>query len=253
MWLGLYIFANHTWLFVFFIEGAYRIRENRLNFKKVVIAPPFLACSIGAEMDHRELGTTVPLNVNKVSDRVLFYITNVNWREAFTNTIRPIVMRLQHLASVIGIIDNANVISAELNNREFLYFFEEGHPQYTFLKLFGNAGVQDIHNTLLTYLVPYQLPFETITNTHVRLVGRFWISPKIFPLSNLCRFSFLGRYLAYKDAARKQFNDGYCLACLVGLFDERLAWSLHSIPAGSRHHDYSANVSGQIQSEDYFS
>ena len=175
-----------TWLFVFFIEGAYRIRENRLNFKKVVVALivflPFLPVLMELKWTIRELGSTGALNVNEVLDRLLFFVTNFNWWEAFTDTIRSIVMRLQYLANVIGIIDQADVISAGLTNRDFLYFFEEGLPQYTFLKLFGNASVPDIHNTLLTYLVPYQLPFETITNTHVGLVGWFWISPKLFPL-----------------------------------------------------------------------
>ncbi len=214
-----------TWLFVFFIEGAYRIRGNRLNFKKVVFALivflPLLPVLVELKWTIRELGTTGALNVNEVLGRLLFYITDFNWLEAFTNTIRPIVMRLQHLASVIGIIDNADVISAGLNNREFLYFFEEGLPQYTFLKLFGNAGVPDIHNTLLAYLVPYQLPFETITNTHVGFVGWFWISPKLFPLYLIYvgLLSWAGIFLAKLLRVNNLMTDIVWLAWLAYLMN----------------------------------
>jgi hypothetical protein len=169
----------------------------------------------------RELGSTGALNVNEVLDRLLFFVTNFNWWEAFTDTIRSIVMRLQYLANVIGIIDQADVISAGLTNRDFLYFFEEGLPQYTFLKLFGNANVPDIHNTLLTYLVPYQLPFETITNTHVGLVGWFWISPKLFPLYLIYvgLLSWAGIFLAKLLRGNNLLTDIVWLVWLVYLMN----------------------------------
>jgi hypothetical protein len=127
-------------------------------------------------------------------------ILDMNWLEASTEAIQPILMRFQHLANVIGIMGNSYDISAGLNNGEFLYFFEEGLPQYVLTAIFGIARLPDIHNMLLTYLIPEQLPVDTITNTHVGLVGWFWIAPIMIPfyLLYLLFISWLGIWIAKK-------------------------------------------------------
>jgi hypothetical protein len=192
-WLG-------TWLIVFFMEGAYRVRKGSLNWKKIVITAGifslFLPILIQLKWMIRETGAS-----GLFSEEAFFLrILDMNWLEASTEAIQPILMRFQHLANVIGIMGNSYDISAGLNNGEFLYFFEEGLPQYVLTAIFGIARLPDIHNMLLTYLIPEQLPVDTITNTHVGLVGWFWIAPIMIPfyLLYLLFISWLGIWIAKK-------------------------------------------------------
>ena len=196
-WLG-------TWLIIFFIEGAYRLREGRLNWKKIILLMlvfiPFLPFLIELKWIIRELGTGGVLSLDEVFSRLSTFVMDVDWWEAFFDSVRPIVMRFQHLANVIGIIDVSTDLSRGLTNGEFKYFFEEGLPQYTVEKILGVSVLPDIHVALLTYLIPEQLPVDSITNTHVGLVGWFWISPALVPfyLLYLLSLSWLGVWLAKK-------------------------------------------------------
>ena len=196
-WLG-------TWLTIFFIEGAHRLREGRLNWKililLIVIFIPFLPVLIELKWVIRELGTGGVLSLDEVSSRLMESIIDMDWWAAFSDSMRPIVMRFQHLANVIGIIDVSTDLSRGLTNGEFKNIFEEGLPQYTVEKIFGISVLPDIHVALLTYLIPEQLPVDTITNTHVGLVGWFWISPSLVPfyLLYLLVLSWLGMWLAKK-------------------------------------------------------
>ena len=196
-WLG-------TWLIIFFIEGAYRLREERLNWKKLMLVMavfvPFLPVLVELKWIIRELGAVGALSLDEGSSRLLSFLVSMNWWEALFDSVRPIVMRFQHLANVIGIMDVSTNLSGGLANGEFKYFFEEGLPQYTFQKIFGISVLSDIHVMLLTYLIPEQLPVDAITNTHVGLVGWFWISPFLVPfyLFYLLLLSWLGMWLAKK-------------------------------------------------------
>jgi hypothetical protein len=203
-WLG-------TWLIVFFIEGAYRLREGHLNWKKVL---PILAIFVAAlpilvELKWKIRTSLVDGNVplNEVYGDILEYVKNIDWLEDFSNVIRPVVMRFQHLACVIGIMDNANVISDGLSDRVYLYFFEEGLQPLE--KLVGMAATPDIHVTLLRYLIPDQLQPNSITNTHVGFVGWFWLSPLLLPfyLLYLLLLSWLGVWLGKKLETEGLFSD----------------------------------------------
>lgn len=196
-WLG-------TWLIIFFIEGAHRVREKRLDWKKLVIVGvifvPVLPFLIELKWIIRELGTSGVLSFDEVFARLASFAVEMNWWEEFFDSVRPLVMRFQHLANVIGIMDVSTDLSGGLANGEFKYFFEEGLPQYTIEKIFGIPVLPDIHVMLLTYLIPEQLQVDTITNTHVGLVGWFWISPFLVPfyLLYLLSLSWLGMWLAKK-------------------------------------------------------
>ena len=150
-WLG-------TWLIIFFIEGAYRIREGRLNWKVIVIIialfVPFVPILIELKWTIRELGAGGISGLDEAFSRLGTFVVHMDWWEAFSEAIRPIVMRFQHLANVVAIMDKQDMLSAGLANGEFSYFFEEGLPQYTIKKIFGLSVVPDIHIMLLTYLIP---------------------------------------------------------------------------------------------------
>ena len=196
-WLG-------TWLIIFFIEGAYRLRERRLNWPLVmlmaVIFIPILPVLIELKWVIRELGTAGVLSFSEVFLRLTTFVVEMDWWAEFSDIVRPIVMRFQHLANVVGIIDISTDLSRGLANGEFKYFFQEGLPQYTIERMLGISVLPDIHVALLTYLIPEQLPVDTITNTHVGLVGWLWISPYLIPFyfMYLLLLSFLGIWLAKK-------------------------------------------------------
>ncbi len=188
-WLG-------TWLIVFFIEGAYRLREGRLNGKKTLILLTIFVAMLPVLIELKWMirsGGTIHLN--EIYTGLVSYIENMDWWGGLSDAIRPIVMRFQHLACVIGIIDHSTILSEGLANREYLYFFEEGLQPLE--KLIGIAAVPDIHVTLLTHLIPEQLHANSITNTHVGLVGWLWLSPLLFPvyLYYLLLVSWLGMWL----------------------------------------------------------
>ena len=196
-WLG-------TWLVVLFMEGAYRVREKRLSWKKAFVVLGifglFFPILVQLKWIIREQGANVFINGLEVFEGIFSFAINMNWLDAFSDAMRPTVMRFQHLANVVGIIGSSSELSAGLTNREFLYFFEEGLPQYTLEKVLGIAGVPDIHNMLLTYLTPEKLPVDTITNTHVGLVGWFWVTPELLPLYlfYVLLISWVGIWLAKK-------------------------------------------------------
>ncbi|RJG02932.1 oligosaccharide repeat unit polymerase [Noviherbaspirillum sedimenti] len=208
--LALYLISNvmrgwlGTWMIVFFMEGAYRVSEKRLDWKKVLLFlvafSLLLPLLVQIKWTIRTVATGGVFNGNEILEQILMFTNTANWFDSFREAIQPIVMRLQHLANVIAIIDQSSILSDGLKNREFLYFFEEGVPQYTIGQILGMTGVSDIHIMLLTYLIPEQLPVDTITNTHVGLAGWFWIAPHlisiyIFYLLVLC---WAGIWLAKK-------------------------------------------------------
>ena len=194
-WLG-------TWLIIFFIEGAYRLRERRVNWGillvSIIIFSLLLPLLIELKLAIREGSPNGEWK--GIFSRISFNLAETSYFELYVHSIKLITMRFQHLANVIGIIDGASVVSAGLSNREFLYFFEEGDPQYVFKKLVGIPTVPDVHIMLLTYLTPDQLPVNTITNTHVGLVGWLWISPLLIPvyLAYIVFISWCGVWLAKK-------------------------------------------------------
>ena len=196
-WLG-------TWVIILFIEGAYRLRNRNLNWRRLIlIALVFillLPVLIELKWTIRTLGVGGVLNFGEVFLSLLQFAVDMDWWAAFSDSALPIVMRFQHLANVIGIMDVSTELSKGLAGGEFQYFFEEGLPQYTIKKIFEIDILPDIHNVLLTYLVPEQLPIDTITNTHVGLVGWFWISPSLVPLYlfYLVFLSWSGVWLAKK-------------------------------------------------------
>lgn len=208
--LALYLISNMlrgwlgTWLIVFFIEGAYRFSQKRLQWRGVIailaIFLVFLPVLIELKWLVRELGAGGVIGLGDISGRLLSVIVNLDWWSAFVDAFHPIVMRFQHLANVIGVVDKADVLTSGLANREFKYFFEEGLPQYTIEKMLGMTIVPDIHVMLLTYLIPEQLQIDTITNTHVGLVGWFWIAPYLIPVytAYLVLLSWAAIWLAKK-------------------------------------------------------
>lgn len=215
--LFLYLVSNAArgwfgiWLIVFFIEGAYRLRNGRIDWKVLIgVLSIFIAVlpvlvELKWKIRTSVVDGRVPLDELYVG--VWVYLENMDWLGDFSNTVQPIVMRFQHLACVIGIIDNANVISDGLNNREYVYFFEEGIQPLE--KLIGITVVPDIHVSLLNYLIPEQLQANSITNTHVGLVGWFWLSPHLLPLYFFYLFfiSWLGIWLYKKIANEELLGD----------------------------------------------
>lgn len=177
-WLGM-------WIIVLFIEGAYRVYEGRIKWSRFLplgclgfLSLPFLyqlKLSIRTAKDASFSMTAI------VSD-TLTSLQDLGWAGAFENAIWPVLMRFQHLANVIGIAEKSDVLSSAVQNGEFMYFFEEGVPQYTLRKLFDIQNISDIHLQLLTYLIPEQLPVDAVTNTHVGLVGWLWVTPYLAPL-----------------------------------------------------------------------
>lgn len=177
-WLGM-------WVIVLFIEGAYRTHEGRLKWKKVLllggIFSLFLPILYQLKLAIRT-STGGTFDVGEIAQRVLSVMSSMDWWDSSFGSIWPALMRFQHLANVIGIMDQSTWISEALEKREFLYFLEEGLPQYVFRKIFEFPSIPDIHLQLLTFLIPEQLPVDAITNTHVGLVGWLWISPELFLL-----------------------------------------------------------------------
>lgn len=200
-----------TWLIVFFIEGAYRLREGRLDWKVLIgsltifIAALPILVELKWKIRISIVEGRVPLD--EVYAGMLVYVENMDWLRDFSELVRPIVMRFQHLACVIGIIDNANVLAEGLNNREYLYFFEEGIQPIE--KLVGIAVAPDVHVALLGFLIPEQLQQNSITNTHVGLVGWFWLSPHLILhyLFYLLFISMLGVWLYKKIAKEELLSD----------------------------------------------
>ena len=139
-------------------------------------------------------------------------IKSVNWWEAVINSSEGMLMRMQHLDVVIVLMNNANLLAEKLRNREFLYFFEEGLPQFTIERLLGWPRVQDLHIKAIHFFRPeyahvtnYQ-GMGIISNTHTGLVSWLWIAPELAPLflAYLLILTWSGMWLAKKlDASGK--------------------------------------------------
>ena len=183
--LTIYLLSNvirgwfGMWLTVLFLEGAYRVLERKFSVRKLV---PILALGVLAVPFFYQLKLAIR-SVEDSSYGLLDYaakaindVLEVGWFQAFGDAIWPIIMRFQHLANVVGIADKSSELARDAG-REFVSFFWEGTPQIVIRKMAGGIEVSDIHIQLLYYLIPEQLPVDAITNTHVGLVGWFWIAP----------------------------------------------------------------------------
>ena len=170
------------WIIILFLEGAYRVQEREFNLKVYLpsitlgfVTLPFfyqLKLEIRSAID----ASLAPFDlINKVIQNII----DVGWTTAFIDSIWPVIMRFQHVSNVVGIIEKSSELSRDVGS-EFTYFFMEGTPQYVIRKMFSVTEISDIHIRLLYYLIPEQLPVDAITNTHVGLVGWFWIAPYLF-------------------------------------------------------------------------
>lgn len=209
--LIVYIFSNTLrgwlgfWFIILFLEGAFRIREKRLDWRKtslmmalLVYLAPFL---IAIKVVIRGSNSTY-LNI----DSLFSIIKNVNWWESVVRTSEKVLMRMQHLDVVIVIINNATVLANRLKDRKFLYFFEEGLPQFTVERLLNWPRVPDLHIKVIHFFHPsyshisnYQ-ELGGITNTHTGLVSWFWIVPQLAPLylAYILMLTWAGIWLAKK-------------------------------------------------------
>lgn len=174
-WLGF-------WLIIAFLEGVYRIREKKFEWKKVSIAmalffylAPFL---IEIKWAVRKFGNAYILNW----ENLVGVIGSVSWWDSFVRMSESVLMRLQHLDIVIDIVNNAGVLAEKLHEREFLYFFEEGLPQFVMERALGWPRVPDIHIKLIDYFAVYPAGSAAISNTHTGFVGWLWIIPELAPL-----------------------------------------------------------------------
>lgn len=213
-WLGF-------WLIILFLEGSYRFREAKIDLKKVLAAialffylVPYL---IEVKWAIRKFGNAYIFNW----ENFIGVIRKVDWWESIVRATESLLMRLQHLDVVIVIAHNAATLSERLQNREFLYFFEEGLPQFTIERLLGWPRISDIHIKLLDYFAVEHAPAGVVSNTHTGLVGWFWIAPEwaleyVFYVGVL---TWLGIWLAKKMGASAGVNDLVWFAALVWLMN----------------------------------
>jgi len=221
--LILYILSNMLrgwlgfWLIIAFLEGAFRIREKRFDWKKIsltmslfVYAIPFL---IEIKWAIRKFGNAYILNWQNLSS----VVNNVNWWESIVRACESVLMRLQHLDIMINIIINSTALSEKLRGREFLYFFEEGLPQFTLERLLGWARVPDIHIRLIDYFAVYPAGSGVVSNTHTGLVGWLWIIPEWAPvyLIYVLMLTWAGIWLAKKLGANQGTVELVWFAVLV--------------------------------------
>lgn len=117
-----------------------------------------------------------------VIDNILGIIKNTNWFESMWKGLEGTLMRLQHLDIVIDIINSSAALSEKLHNREFLYFFEEGLPQFSIERILGFPRVPEIHIKLIDYFAVFPAGKGVVSNTHTGLVGWLWIIPEWAPV-----------------------------------------------------------------------
>lgn len=205
--LSIYVLSNFLrgwlgfWMIVMFIEGAYQFREKKVSWKKIlVLIVPFVwivPYLITFKWKIRGFGISYLTSANNVFSA----ISETDWWWSISNTIATTLMRLQHLDSVIVIISNATSLSENLKNREFLYVFEEGLPQFTIERLLNITRIPDIHLKLLDYFAVHRPPEGVISNTHPGLVGWFWMLPgwcSVVYIGYVLLLSLSGVWLAKK-------------------------------------------------------
>lgn len=170
-WLGF-------WLIILFLEVAFRLREKKIHWRGVGAALTlfffFVPYLIEIKWAIRKFGNAYIFNLGNLYE----IIKGVNWWESIVRASEAVLLRLQHLDIVIVIVDHAAMLSEKLHNREFLYFFEEGLPQFTLERLLGWPRVPDIHIKLIDYFAVHPAGGTTISNTHNGLVGWLWIAPE---------------------------------------------------------------------------
>lgn len=205
--LAIYILSNALrgwfgfWLIILFIEGAYRIREKSFNWKKISLALAvfvlIITYLVELKWKMRDYGFSVLVSVNNLVDMV----RDVDWWSLLMLTIEKSVLRLQHVDNVTVIINNSALLIEKVRNREFLYFFEEGLPQFTLERLLNWPRIPDIHIKLIDYFAVYRpTHVGVISNTHTGLVGWLWITPDWWPayLAYVLLLSWSGIWLAKK-------------------------------------------------------
>ncbi len=221
--LVLYILSNTLrgwlgfWLIILFLEGSFRVREKRFDWKKIsltmalfVYLAPFL---IEIKWVIRKLGNAYIFNF----DNLFSVVKSVNWLESIVRVSESVLMRLQHLDIVIVIVNNAAILAERLRAREFLYFFEEGLPQFTIERLLGWPRVPDIHIKLIDYFAVYPAGDGAISNTHTGMVGWLWIAPEwaLVYLAYISMLTWSGIWLAKKLGGTERVVDLVWFAVLV--------------------------------------
>lgn len=210
--LGVYMVSNVLrgwlgfWLVILFVEGAYRMLERRFDWKKIsallavfVILIPYL---VEIKWKMRDHGYAFLANVSNLMDMA----REVDWWQSMMLTLERSLMRLQHVDNVTVIINNSTFLSEKVLHREFLYFFEEGLPQFALERLIGWPRIPDIHLKLLEYFAVFKPTAPgVVSNTHTGLVGWFWITPGwwLAYVGYVFLLAWLGIWLA-----KKQENSG---------------------------------------------
>lgn len=204
--LPIFIFSNFMrgwfgfWMLILFIECAYRIHENRFKWKEVVLAFVLLVLTIpwliSLKWFIRNNGYSYLFNLDNVEN--IFH--NVDWWANLVAMIEQLIYRLQHLDSLIVIIDNSPFLIEKLHNREFLYFFQEGLPQFAFERLFDWPRIPTISIQLIDWFALYKPSADVITNTHIGLVGWLWLMPDYWflYLAYLLMLSWFSIWIAKK-------------------------------------------------------
>ena len=161
----------------------------------------------------RKFGNAYILNLDNLSG----VFNSVNWWESMARACESVLMRFQHLDIVINMINNSIVLSEKLHNREFLYFFEEGLPQFTLERMLGWTRVPDIHIKLIDYFAVYPAGSGVVSNTHTGLVGWLWIIPEWAPvyLGYVLMLTWAGVWLAKKLGASDGIVELVWFAVLV--------------------------------------
>lgn len=206
--LGVYVLSNILrgwlgfWILILFIEGAHLIRERRFNWKRIaalltvfVIFIPYL---VEIKWKMRDHGYAFLASASDLMDMV----REVDWWQSMLLTIERSLMRMQHVDNVTVIINNSTFLYEKVRAREFLYFFEEGLPQFTLERLLELPRIPDIHLRLLDYFAVFRPTVQgVVSNTHSGLVGWFWITPGwwLAYVGYLLLLAWLGVWLAKKQ------------------------------------------------------
>lgn len=208
--LAVYIGSNllRSWVgtlvIVFFIEGAHWAAEGMLRraWKNLLLVAVFLVAALpviyDAKMHVRKDGYAFFSHLPEYAAELA---TDFSWVDKAVLAYRATLMRFQHLDSVMVIAANHAELSERLEAREFLYFFEEGLPQFTLERLMGLPRIPDIHLKLVDYFALEKVSVKNVvSNTHTGFTGWFWIAPHLWAvyLAYTLFLAWAGIWLARK-------------------------------------------------------
>jgi len=170
------------WLYMIFLEIARSVRGGRFRWSVMFVVLGAVAVLLPAitqvKWIVRGLGTTDGGVLDALVSSIDFSIA-----ELYSAAFAWISMRLQHLSSILSVIQGGDVLRAALGNGSSKLFFEEGLPQFILYRLFDLKNIPDAHSAIPQLLLNLpNIDSIDVSVVHLGVSGWVWLLPTWAPL-----------------------------------------------------------------------